>query len=85
MRMHWSEKYLKPFHRSIEENIAAGAALLFDGHSTVTARGVADNQIDLMNFEQLESQEKPLHYSPDIIIETYAAGRPPAGRSRLAR
>lgn len=73
MRAHWSEKYLKPFHRNIEENIAAGAALLFDGHSTVTARGVADNQIDLMNFEQPDDKEKPLYYSPDVIIETYAA------------
>lgn len=73
MRTHWSEKYLKPFHRRIEENISAGAGLLFDGHSTVTAHGVADNQIDLMNFQQTESDEKPLYYCPEVIVETYAA------------
>lgn len=73
MRAAWSEKYLKPFHRSIEENISAGAGLLFDGHSTVTARGVADNQIDLMNFQHTGRDEKPLTYCPDVIVETYAA------------
>jgi predicted double-glycine peptidase len=73
MRAAWSEKYLKAFHRSIEENISAGAGLLFDGHSTVTARGVADNQIDLMNFQQTDRDEKPLYYCPDVIVETYAA------------
>jgi predicted double-glycine peptidase len=73
MRAAWSEKYLKAFHRSIEENISAGAGLLFDGHSTVTARGVADNQIDLMNFQKTDRDEKPLYYCPDVIVETYAA------------
>jgi predicted double-glycine peptidase len=72
MRAAWSEKYLKAFHRSIEENISAGTGLLFDGHSTVTARGVADNQIDLMNFQQTDRDEKPLYYCPDVIVETYA-------------
>jgi predicted double-glycine peptidase len=73
MRGAWSEKYLKPFHRSIEENIAAGAGLVFDGHSTITARGMVDNQIDLMNFQHTDRDEKPLVYCPDIIVETYAA------------
>ena len=73
MRAAWSEKYLKAFHRNIEENISAGTGLLFDGHSTVTARGVADNQIDLMNFQQTDRDEKPLYYCPDVIVETYAA------------
>jgi len=73
MRAAWSDKYLKPFHRSIEENISAGSGLLFDGHSTVTARGVADNQIDLMNFQHTPRDEKPLAYCPDLIVETYAA------------
>ncbi|MFA7177208.1 MAG: N-formylglutamate amidohydrolase, partial [Smithellaceae bacterium] len=72
MRAAWSDKYLKPFHRGIEENISAGAGLLFDGHSTVTARGVAANQIDLMNFQQTDREEKPLYYCPDVIVETYA-------------
>jgi predicted double-glycine peptidase len=72
MRTAWSEKYLKPFHLGIEENISAGAGLLFDGHSTVTARGVADDQIDLMNFQHTQGDEKPLYYCPDVIVETYA-------------
>lgn len=73
MRAAWSNKYLKPFHRSIEENIIAGAGLIFDGHSTITARGVADNQIDLMNFQHTQHDDKPVYYCPDIIVETYAA------------
>jgi len=73
MRAAWSDKYLKPFSRSIEENISAGAGLIFDGHSTITARGVADNQIDLMNFQHTQRDEKPLYYCPNIIVETYAA------------
>jgi len=73
MRTAWSDKYLKPFHRSIEENISAGAGLLFDGHSTITARGVADNQIDLMNFQKTDRDKEPLYYCPEIIVETYAA------------
>ncbi|MRR15602.1 MAG: hypothetical protein EG826_03990 [Deltaproteobacteria bacterium] len=73
MRTAWSEKYLKPFHRSIEEIISAGAGLVVDGHSTITARGMADNQIDLMNFQHTDRDEKPLYYCPDIIVETYAA------------
>lgn len=72
MRTVWAEKYIKPFHRSIEENISAGAGLIIDGHSTITARGVADNQIDLMNFQHSPRDEKPVYYCPDIIIETYA-------------
>ncbi|NLA42261.1 MAG: hypothetical protein GX874_12850 [Smithella sp.] len=72
MRAAWSDKYLKPFHRGIEENISAGASLLFDGHSTVTARGVATNQIDLMNVQHTQREAKVLHYCPDVIVETYA-------------
>jgi len=73
MRTAWAEKYLKPFHRSIEENISSGVELILDGHSTITTRGVAGNQIDLMNFQQSARDEKPLYYCPDIIVETYAA------------
>ena len=73
MRAAWSEKYLKPFHRRIEENISAGAGLLFDGHSTVTARGMSDHQIDLMNFQHTPRDEKPLYYCPDVMVETYAS------------
>jgi len=66
-------KYLTPFHTTIEESVRAGATFLFDGHSTVTARGVADNQIDLMNFQHSHLDDGPLYYSPDTYVETYAA------------
>ena len=66
-------KYLATFHTAIEESIRAGATFLLDGHSTVTARGVADNQIDLMNFQNSRLDDGPLYYSPAAYIETYAA------------
>ena len=72
VRKNLSDKYLRPFHRSIEDAILAGASFLFDGHSTVTANGVADNQIDLMNFQHSALDDGPLRYSPDTYIETYA-------------
>jgi len=72
LRKRLSEKYLLAFHRTIEETIAEGIDFLFDGHSTVTARGVADNQIDLMNFQHSRLDEKPKFFSPDVYIETYA-------------
>jgi hypothetical protein len=68
-----AQKYLLAFHRLIEENIAAGAEFLLDGHSTVTARGVADNQVDLMNFQNSPLEGEPHRFSPDVYIETYAA------------
>jgi N-formylglutamate amidohydrolase len=68
-----SKKYLTTFHRSIEEGIESGVELLLDGHSTVTARGVMDNQIDLMNFQHSYLDEKPRYYSPDVYVEAYAA------------
>jgi hypothetical protein len=72
LRKKLAEKYLLAFHRSIEENIVSGAEFLLDGHSTVTARGVADNQVDLMNFQHSPLDEKPRHFSPDVYVETYA-------------
>ena len=73
VRRQLAAKYLTAFHQSIEDNIIAGATFLFDGHSTVTARGVADNQIDLMNFQHSALDDGPLYYCPDIYVETYAA------------
>jgi N-formylglutamate amidohydrolase len=67
-----ARRYLSAFHKTIEDSIAEGAAFLFDGHSTVTARGVEDNQIDLMNFQDSKLDEQPKHYCPDVYIETYA-------------
>jgi N-formylglutamate amidohydrolase len=50
LRKNLSDKYLAPFNKSIEKNILAGADFLLDGHSTISARGVSKNQIELMNF-----------------------------------
>ena len=66
-------KYLESFHETIENCIASGIELLLDGHATVTARGVAENQIDLMNFQQSSLDETPRVFSPDTYVETYAA------------
>ncbi len=68
-----SEKYLKSFHQTITNHIQSGANFLFDGHSTVSARGISDNQIDLMNFQHSEMDKGPRYYCPDIYIETYAS------------
>lgn len=73
LRRRLAAKYLLSFHKAIEDGIAAGATFLFDGHSTVTARGVADNQIDVMNFQHSEWDAQRKYYCPDVYIETYAA------------
>ncbi|MFW3145313.1 MAG: cysteine peptidase family C39 domain-containing protein [Thermoplasmatota archaeon] len=73
LRKALSEKYLKSFHRSIEESILSGAEFLFEGHSTMPARGVSENQIDLMNFQHSRYDTGPVAFSPDIFIETYSA------------
>jgi hypothetical protein len=72
LRGQLATRYLTTFHQTIEDAINAGATFLFDGHSTVTARGVADNQIDLMNFQHSHLDDGPLYYSPDAYVETYA-------------
>ncbi|MBN1538744.1 MAG: N-formylglutamate amidohydrolase [Candidatus Thermoplasmatota archaeon] len=72
LRKALSEKYLLPFHESITRNIAAGADFLLEAHSTITARGVNENQIDLMNFQHSSQDEGPVHFSPSIFIKTYA-------------
>lgn len=72
MRRLLVEKYLRAFHKTIEECIGSEAEFLLDGHSTVTARGVADNQIDLMNFQHSHLDEKPKLYSPDAYADAYA-------------
>jgi hypothetical protein len=73
LRKFMSEKYLRPFHRAISEEIGGGKQFLLDGHSTVTARGVSDDQVELMNFQLTELDEKPRFFCPDLIVETYAA------------
>lgn len=72
LRSKLAEKYLAPLHRTIEQTIGEGATFLLDGHSTVPARGVGENQIDLMNFQHSPLDEHPKVYSPPIYIETYA-------------
>jgi len=67
-----AKKYLTAFHKAIEDCIESGVKFLLDGHSTVTARGVADNQIDLMNFQHSSLDKRPRYYSPDVYIEAYA-------------
>ncbi|MDD5475176.1 MAG: N-formylglutamate amidohydrolase [Syntrophales bacterium] len=73
LRAGMSERYLKTFHREIEEKITDGAVFLFDGHATVTARGVGDNQIDLMNFQKALMDKGPIQYCPEEYVETYAS------------
>ena len=72
LRSMLARKYLGTFHEALENSIADGAVFLFDGHSTVTARGVEDDQIDLMNFQDSDLDEQPKRYCPDVYIETYA-------------
>jgi N-formylglutamate amidohydrolase len=47
-----SRKYLYPFHDRIETAIAQGKSFLLDAHSTITSRGVEDNQIELMKLSR---------------------------------
>ena len=68
-----SKKYLATFHGTIEDCINSGVEFLLDGHSTITARGVKDNQIELMNFQHSYLDEKPRYYSPEVYVEAYAA------------
>ncbi len=67
-----SDKYLLPYHQSISDTITTGIDFLLDGHSTITANGVADNQIDLMNYQHTPLDDRPVFFSPQIFIETYA-------------
>jgi N-formylglutamate amidohydrolase len=66
------QKYLVPFHKQIESSILSGAEFLLDGHSTVEARGVAANQIDLMNYQHTAADPEPRRFSPLAFVEAYA-------------
>ncbi|MGB8951162.1 MAG: N-formylglutamate amidohydrolase [Candidatus Aminicenantales bacterium] len=72
LREFLSRKYLRAFHRTIAEEIARGKTLMFEGHSTVSARGVSDNQVDLMNMQITQIDGKPRYFCPDLYVETYA-------------
>ncbi|MBN2384598.1 N-formylglutamate amidohydrolase [bacterium] len=71
-RKHLSDKYLLSFHSTIETAIISGAEFILDGHSTVTARGVSENQIELMNFQQVNSEKEPDYFCPDVFVTIYA-------------
>lgn len=71
-RLHLSNKYLKVFHRQIETAIAGGAEFMLDGHSTVAERGMAPNQIDIMNFQHSRLDATRNEFSPLVFVETYA-------------
>jgi hypothetical protein len=65
-------KYLRPFHEMIEAAIAEGKTFMLDAHSTVSSRGVKDNQIELMNRQAAGPDNEAAIFCPDIFIETYA-------------
>ena len=72
LRRFMAAKYLIPFHRTISEEIGRGRLFLLDGHSTVSARGMEDNQIELMNYQVTELDGKTRQFCPDSIAEAYA-------------
>jgi len=72
MREFLSQKYLYPFHKNIETAIAQGMCFMLDAHSTISSRGVTDNQIELMNYQITGSNKETTIFCPDIFIETYA-------------
>jgi hypothetical protein len=72
VRRNLAEKYSLAFHKNIDEIIGNGTSFLLDGHSTITARGMKHNQIDLMNYQYSSYDKEPKHYCPDIFLETYA-------------
>jgi hypothetical protein len=72
LRKFMSRKYLHPFHRAISRMIGRDRLFLLDGHSTVSARGMSDNQIDLMNYQVSELEAEPCFFCPDAVAETYA-------------
>lgn len=67
-----SHKYLHPFHKEIEDTIAQGISFLLDAHSTISSRGITNDQIELMNYQITGPNEEKTIFCPDIFIETYA-------------
>ena len=47
---------------------------MLDAHSTITAKGVTDNQIELMNYQISPQNGEVVKFCPDSFIETYAEG-----------
>jgi hypothetical protein len=68
-----ARKYLKPFHYDISKKIVKDKInFMLDGHSTVTSHGVADNQIELMNYQVSPINSTKTVFCPDAFIEIYA-------------
>lgn len=72
LRQKMAGKYLDPFQAAVGAAIEAGADFFLEGHSTVSARGMADHQIDLMNVQLSLCGESPRRFCPDALIEAYA-------------
>jgi hypothetical protein len=72
LRKSLSRKYLQAFHRSIAREIRGGKNFLLDAHSTVSARGVADNQIEIMSYQLARDGKTRTDFCPPEIAETYA-------------
>lgn len=73
LRRKMALKYLHSFHSAIKSHILAGAAFMLDGHSTVSARGMADHQVELMNYQHSAFDEQALIFCPQELVEEYAA------------
>lgn len=72
LRRHLAYRYLRAFNRRIESLITAGAEFLLDGHSTVVARGMRSNQIDIMSYQHSRLDTDRKDYAPLVYAETYA-------------
>jgi hypothetical protein len=73
LRASLAKKYLKKFHSDINLRIERGIIFMLDAHSTITARGMTKNQIEVMNFQIGNKDGEPAYFCPDIFIETYAS------------
>lgn len=73
LRRRMSARYLEPYHASIGDAVEAGADFILEGHATVTARGMEDRQIDLMNIQLDPSGGPSIRFCPEAMIRAYAA------------
>jgi len=72
-RQFLAKKYLVPFHHKISGHISQRKKwFMLDAHSTITSRGVDDNQIELMNYQISVTDNTRTYFCPDIYVETYA-------------
>ena len=72
LRQQLAQKYLVKFHQNITNEISFGKTFMLDAHSTVTDRGVADNEIELMNYQISQINGEKIKFCPDLFIEIYA-------------